>query len=123
MDLGINGKTALVLGAGGGLGSAIAKALAREGVRVALGDIDPAAAELPGSVLPFILRGVALIGVESAGPPPAVREAAWTRLARDLDKVKLRTMYEVQPFEALPDVAGKVLANLVRGRVVISIAG
>lgn len=80
-------------------------------------------AELPGSVLPFILRGVALIGVESAGPPPAVREAAWTRLARDLDKVKLRTMYEVQPFEALPDVAGKVLANLVRGRVVISIAG
>ena len=41
MDLGITGKTALVLGAGGGLGGAIAKALAREGARVALGDIDP----------------------------------------------------------------------------------
>lgn len=45
MDLGIKDKTALVLGAGGGLGSAIALALAREGARVALGDIDPAAVE------------------------------------------------------------------------------
>ena len=45
MDLGIKGKTALVLGAGGGLGGAIAKALAREGARLALGDIDPAALE------------------------------------------------------------------------------
>jgi 3-oxoacyl-[acyl-carrier protein] reductase len=43
MDLGINGKVALVLGAGGGLGSAIAKTLANEGVRVALADIDGAA--------------------------------------------------------------------------------
>ena len=45
MDLGITGKTALVLGAGGGLGGAIARALAREGARVALGDIDPEALE------------------------------------------------------------------------------
>ncbi|MDR6873209.1 3-oxoacyl-[acyl-carrier protein] reductase [Bosea sp. BE125] len=45
MDLGIKGKTALVLGAGGGLGGAIAKALAREGARLSLGDIDPAALE------------------------------------------------------------------------------
>lgn len=45
MDLGIKDKTALVLGAGGGLGGAIAKALAREGARVALGDIDGEAAE------------------------------------------------------------------------------
>ncbi|WP_159591937.1 SDR family oxidoreductase [Chelativorans xinjiangense] len=45
MDLGIKDKTALVLGAGGGLGGAIAKALTREGARVALGDIDGEAAE------------------------------------------------------------------------------
>jgi 3-oxoacyl-[acyl-carrier protein] reductase len=44
MDLGLSGKTALVLGAGGGLGGAIARTLAREGARVALADIDPAAA-------------------------------------------------------------------------------
>lgn len=45
MDLGISGKTALVLGAGGGLGGAISQTLAREGVKVALADIDPAALE------------------------------------------------------------------------------
>lgn len=44
MDLGLKGKTALVLGAGGGLGSAIAATLAAEGARVALGDIDQQAA-------------------------------------------------------------------------------
>lgn len=45
MDLGIDGKVALVLGAGGGLGGAIAEALAREGVKVAVADIDKDAAE------------------------------------------------------------------------------
>ncbi len=44
MDLGLKNRTALVLGAGGGLGSAIARALAREGVAVALADLDEAAA-------------------------------------------------------------------------------
>lgn len=43
MDLGIHGKTALVLGAGGGLGGAIARTLAREGARIAAADIDSAA--------------------------------------------------------------------------------
>ena len=45
MDLGLQGKVALVMGAGGGLGGAMAKALAREGARVVLGDIDQSAAE------------------------------------------------------------------------------
>jgi 3-oxoacyl-[acyl-carrier protein] reductase len=51
MDLGIRGKTALVLGAGGGLGSAIAQALAREGAKVALGDIDLAAREAAAATI------------------------------------------------------------------------
>ena len=51
MDLGIRGRTALVLGAGGGLGRAIARALSAEGVRVALGDIDSAAVEETARVL------------------------------------------------------------------------
>ena len=52
-------------------------------------------------------------------PPQAMREAAWARLARDLDVEKLRAIYEVQPFDALPEGASKILANQVRGRVVI----
>ena len=79
-------------------------------------------AELPGSVLPFILRSVALIGVESSSPPQARRDAAWARLARDLDPAKLRTMYEVRPFAELPEVAAAVLANQIRGRIVLSMA-
>lgn len=51
MDLGISGKTALVLGAGGGLGSAIAQALAKEGVKVALADIDGAAAQAAANAI------------------------------------------------------------------------
>lgn len=51
MDLGIKGCTALVLGAGGGLGGAIAKALAREGVTLAIADIDGAALEATGAAI------------------------------------------------------------------------
>ncbi|RTL48953.1 MAG: SDR family oxidoreductase [Bradyrhizobiaceae bacterium] len=51
MDLGIEGKTALVLGGGGGLGSAIARQLAQEGANVAVGDIDAAAVEKTASSL------------------------------------------------------------------------
>ncbi|MEP9349984.1 SDR family oxidoreductase [Xanthobacter sp. KR7-225] len=51
MDLGLDGKVALVLGAGGGLGSAIATTLAREGAKVALGDIDAAALERTASAI------------------------------------------------------------------------
>ena len=75
MDLGISGKTALVLGAGGGLGGAIAKALAREDVRVALADIDPAATarcadairELGGTALALSWDLADLALIEEAG--------------------------------------------------------
>jgi acrylyl-CoA reductase (NADPH) len=79
-------------------------------------------ADLPATVLPFILRGVALLGIESVNPPQDRRDAAWVRLARDLDRNKLKSMYAVEPFEALPDLATKILAGQVRGRVVIDIS-
>ncbi|WP_344917022.1 zinc-binding dehydrogenase, partial [Azospirillum formosense] len=79
--------------------------------------------DLPGTVLPHILRSVALLGVDSVMAPPDRRDAAWTRLARDLDKDLLKTMYEVQPFEALPDLASRILAGRIRGRVVVDVRG
>jgi acrylyl-CoA reductase (NADPH) len=80
-------------------------------------------ADLPGTVLPHILRSVALLGVDSVMAPQPKRDAAWTRLARDLDKAHLKSMYEVQPFDALPDLATKILAGQIRGRVVVDING
>ncbi|MBP2296456.1 MDR family oxidoreductase [Azospirillum rugosum] len=80
-------------------------------------------ADLPGTVLPHILRSVTLLGVDSVMAPPDRRNAAWTRLARDLDKDKLAAMYEVQPFQALPDLATKILAGQIRGRVVVDLKG
>ena len=62
MDLGLKGKTALVLGAGGGLGSAIAGALAREGANVAMADIDAAA--LARAVAPLEQEGLAVLALE-----------------------------------------------------------
>ncbi|MBB3264635.1 acrylyl-CoA reductase (NADPH) [Azospirillum sp. OGB3] len=77
--------------------------------------------DLPGTVLPHILRGVALLGVDSVMAPPDRRDAAWTRLARDLDRSALKTMYEVQPFGALPELATRILAGKIRGRIVVDV--
>ena len=78
--------------------------------------------DLPGTVLPHILRSVTLLGIDSVAAPQDRRNAAWARLACDLDRDTLKAMYEVQPFEALPDLATKILAGQIRGRVVVKIA-
>ena len=80
-------------------------------------------ADLPGTVLPHILRSVALLGVDSVAAPPDRRNAAWARLARDLDKDTLAAMYEVHPFQALPELATRILAGQIRGRVVVDLQG
>ncbi|MBD8561804.1 oxidoreductase [Pseudomonas fluorescens] len=77
--------------------------------------------DLPGTVLPHILRGVALIGIDSVMAPLARREAAWTRLARDLDLGKLGRMFQVEPMSNLPKLAEAILAGQIRGRVVIDV--
>lgn len=79
-------------------------------------------ADLPGTVLPHILRGVALLGVDSVMAPPARRERAWSRLARDLDPAQLAHMTTVEPMSNLPVLAQRILAGQIRGRVVIDVA-
>jgi acrylyl-CoA reductase (NADPH) len=77
--------------------------------------------DLPGSVAPFILRGVTLAGVDSVMAPMAVRLEAWDRLARDLDPAVLDSLTETRPVADAPAVAEDILAGKVRGRVVLTI--
>jgi len=79
-------------------------------------------ADLPATVMPHILRGVALLGVDSVMAPMAKRVRAWERLARDLDPALLDTMTDVQPMSGVIGLAGDIIAGKTRGRVVIDIS-
>ena len=80
--------------------------------------------DLPGSVAPFILRGVTLAGVDSVMAPRPRREEAWARLARDLDPALLETIVEEEvPLEAALAKAELLMQGKVRGRIVVSISG
>lgn len=80
-----------------------------------------AGADLPATVLPHILRSVALLGVDSVMAPLAKREKAWQRLARDLPAKKLADITRVEPMSKLVELAGTILKGEVRGRVVIDV--
>ncbi|MBK1658331.1 acrylyl-CoA reductase (NADPH) [Paracraurococcus ruber] len=77
--------------------------------------------DLPASVAPFILRGVALLGVDSVMAPRPLRLEAWSRLAKDLDRDALRAMTTTATLDQVPEIAGRILAGQVRGRVVVEI--
>ncbi|HEX3430570.1 MAG TPA: MDR family oxidoreductase [Rhizomicrobium sp.] len=78
--------------------------------------------DLPGSVAPFILRGVSLLGINSVYTKMERRRQAWERLARDLDQGKLRTMTKTIPLDGVPAAAEEILAGRVRGRLVVQVA-
>lgn len=77
--------------------------------------------DLPGSVAPFILRSVTLVGVDSVMRPRADREEAYRRLAVDLDMAKLATMTQTAKLDDLPELARAIVDGKVRGRVVVEI--
>ncbi len=78
-------------------------------------------ADLPTSVFPFILRGVALLGIESVQCPLALREEAWRRLARGLTAADLAAVTEEIGLGDLPARAEAILAGQVRGRTVVNV--
>jgi acrylyl-CoA reductase (NADPH) len=78
-------------------------------------------ADLPGTVLPHILRGVALLGIDSVMAPIDKRQRAWARLARDLDAGVLAGMTSVEPMSRLPELSTQILEGQTRGRVVIDV--
>ena len=76
---------------------------------------------LSGTVFPFILRGVSLLGVNCVYQPAARREEAWSRLAGDLDGGTLESITTEVPLAEVPRVAADILAGQVRGRVVVDV--
>ena len=78
-------------------------------------------ADLPGSVLPFILRNVTLAGIDSVNAPFAAREQAWTRLAADLDLGKLARTTQMIGLAEVPALADQVLQGRVQGRTVVDV--
>jgi acrylyl-CoA reductase (NADPH) len=76
---------------------------------------------LNSTVLPFILRGVRLLGIDSVMCPRSRREAAWARLARDFPADHLDRVTQTIPLADLPTIAADILAGKVRGRVVVDV--
>ena len=78
-------------------------------------------ADFPATVMPFILRGVRLLGVDSVMAPKVPRLAAWTRLARDLDPALLDVIaHEIGLAEAIA-AAADLIDGKVRGRIIVDV--
>ncbi|MFY8116030.1 MAG: MDR family oxidoreductase [Rhabdaerophilum sp.] len=77
---------------------------------------------LPATVIPFLLRGVNLLGIDSVMKPYPARMAAWKRLVTDLPMDKLDALTAEADFDDLPRLGREILAGQVRGRVVVKIA-
>lgn len=75
--------------------------------------------DLPSTVMPFILRGVRLQGIDSVMATLASRDAAWARLATDLSADLLAAMTEVVPMSSLPEKGEAIMAGQTRGRIVV----
>jgi len=79
--------------------------------------------ELNTTVLPFILRGVRLIGIDSAATAMPLRQEIWHRLANEWRPAQLDKIAYTVEFEQLPDVFTKMMSGNSRGRTVIKISG
>lgn len=77
--------------------------------------------DLPGTVLPFIIRSVTLVGVDSVNAPAAKRIEAYKRLATDLDVAKLDSMVTIVGLAEAADVARSIFGGTIRGRVVVDV--
>lgn len=75
----------------------------------------------PGSILPFILRGITVYGIDSVMLPKAPREAAWKRLGTDLPLDKLDSTVSEAGLSDLMALAPKILKGEIRGRVVVDV--
>lgn len=77
--------------------------------------------QLPATVLPFILRGVSLLGIDSVMQPYENRLRAWSSIAKDLPMDKLEAMVEPATLSDLPKLGEDILKGRVKGRVVVDV--
>jgi acrylyl-CoA reductase (NADPH) len=77
--------------------------------------------DLPGSVAPFILRSVSLLGIDSVMCPQPMRREAWRRLAADLDRGKLQALTTEIGLDGVIDAGRAIVEGKVRGRTVVRI--
>ena len=71
--------------------------------------------------MPFILRGVKLLGINCVTATATRRDAAWARLAKDLDIAKLDALTSVEPMSNIVQLGERILRGETRGRVVIDV--
>jgi len=74
------------------------------------------------TVIPFLLRGVKLLGIDSVMCPMEIRKRAWARLAAEMPKDALDALTHVAPLSSLPEQADRILKGQTRGRVVVDIS-
>jgi acrylyl-CoA reductase (NADPH) len=80
-----------------------------------------AGADLPATVIPFLLRGVNLLGIDSVMQPYDNRVAAWKRIASELPLDKLESMIQMATLADLPKLGKDILKGQVKGRVVVDV--
>ena len=78
-------------------------------------------AALPATVIPFLLRGVNLLGIDSVMRPYEDRVRAWGRIARDLPMDQLEAMIQPAVLADLPALGAAILKGQVKGRVVVDV--
>jgi len=77
--------------------------------------------DLPGTVAPFILRGVSLVGIDSVMCPLGLRQQAWGRLETDLQKAKIEAITSEIGLPGVIEAAARIVEGRVRGRIVVRI--
>jgi len=80
-------------------------------------------ADFPGTVMPFILRGVSLLGIDSVMCPKGPRMAAWDRLDRDLDRSLISLIGTEVPLSGAIQAGHDIIAGKIRGRVLVNVKG
>ena len=77
--------------------------------------------DLPATVMPFILRNVSLLGVDSVVCPIEPRQRAWQRLVKDLPEAALEAITDTATLEQVPERAADMMANRTRGRILVDV--